>query len=68
MLAYKAVNTLDSMVGHRSERYRDFGWASARFDDLVNLVPARLTGAALCLVGGAPIRSAPAMLRDAPGG
>ena len=45
ILAYKAVNTLDSMVGHRSERYRDFGWASARFDDLVNLVPARLTGA-----------------------
>ena len=54
MLAYKAVNTLDSMVGHRSERYRDFGWASARLDDLVNLVPARLTGAALCLVGGTP--------------
>ena len=66
MLAYKAVNTLDSMVGHRSERYRDFGWASARFDDLVNLVPARLTGAALCLVGGSPLRSATTMLRDAP--
>ena len=45
ILAYKAINTLDSMVGHRSERYRDFGWASARLDDLVNLVPARLTGA-----------------------
>jgi adenosylcobinamide-phosphate synthase len=43
MLAYKAVNTLDSMVGHRSPRYRDFGWASARTDDLANLVPARLT-------------------------
>jgi adenosylcobinamide-phosphate synthase len=66
MLAYKAVNTLDSMVGHRNERYRDFGWASARFDDLVNLVPARLTGALLCLAGGAPRRSAAAMLRDAP--
>lgn len=51
ILAYKAVNTLDSMVGHRSDRYRQFGWASARCDDLVNLAPARLTGALLCLVG-----------------
>ena len=66
MLAYKAVNTLDSMVGHRNERYHAFGWASARFDDLVNLVPARLTGALLCLVGGAPRRSLRAMLRDSP--
>jgi len=43
-LAYKAVNTLDSMVGYKDERYLRFGWASARFDDLANLVPARLTG------------------------
>jgi len=43
-LAYKAVNTLDSMVGYRNERYLRFGWASARFDDLANFVPARLTG------------------------
>lgn len=42
-LAYKAVSTLDSMVGHRDERYRDFGWASARLDDLVNWIPARVT-------------------------
>ncbi|WP_298271531.1 adenosylcobinamide-phosphate synthase CbiB [Geobacter sp.] len=48
-LAYKAVNTLDSMVGYRNERYRRFGWASARFDDLANLVPARLTGVLICL-------------------
>jgi adenosylcobinamide-phosphate synthase len=41
-LAYKAVNTLDSMVGYRNERYLDFGWASARLDDLLNFVPARL--------------------------
>ena len=41
ILAYKAINTLDSMVGHRSDRYLDFGWASARCDDLVNLAPAR---------------------------
>lgn len=50
-LAYKAVNTLDSMVGHKSQRYRHFGWASARADDLLNLVPARVTG--LALVAGA---------------
>ncbi len=43
LFAYKAVNTLDSMVGHKNERYLHFGWASARLDDLVNLVPARLT-------------------------
>jgi adenosylcobinamide-phosphate synthase len=43
-LAYKAVNTLDSMVGYKNERYLRFGWASARFDDLANWLPARLTG------------------------
>ncbi len=42
-LAYRAVNTLDSMVGHRDARYRRFGWASARADDAANLVPARVT-------------------------
>jgi len=47
-MAYKAVNTLDSMVGHRNERYQDFGWASARLDDVVNWIPARLTAMALC--------------------
>ncbi len=45
---YKAANTADSMIGHKSERYRDFGWAAARFDDLVNLPASRL--AALWLV------------------
>lgn len=42
-IAYKAVNTLDSMLGHKNEKYRDFGWFSARLDDLANFVPARLS-------------------------
>jgi adenosylcobinamide-phosphate synthase len=50
-LAYKAVNTLDSMIGHQDERYMDFGWASARLDDLINWIPARL--AAVLLIVGA---------------
>lgn len=50
-LAYKAVNTLDSMIGHQDERYTDFGWASARFDDLANWIPARI--AAILLLFGA---------------
>lgn len=46
-MAYKAVNTLDSMVGYKNERYIDFGRASARLDDMVNFIPARITGVAL---------------------
>jgi adenosylcobinamide-phosphate synthase len=42
--AYKVINTADSMIGHKSPRFIDFGWASARLDDLVNLIPARLSG------------------------
>ncbi len=48
-MAYKAVNTLDSMIGHRNKRYRDFGWASARLDDVLNWVPSRLTALAISL-------------------
>ncbi|KUG05459.1 adenosylcobinamide-phosphate synthase [hydrocarbon metagenome] len=52
-LAYKAVNTLDSMVGYKDENYIDLGWASARLDDLANYIPARITGLLYLLI--API-------------
>jgi len=52
-MAYKAVNTLDSMVGYKNERYLEYGWASACFDDLANYLPARLTG--LLMVLAAPV-------------
>jgi adenosylcobinamide-phosphate synthase len=55
LIAYKAINTADSMIGHRTERHESFGWAAARLDDLVNLVPARLS--ALLLAIAAPIAS-----------
>jgi len=68
LLAYRAVNTLDAMVGHHSDRYVRFGWAAARLDDVMNLVPARLTAAltvALApLVGGRPRLASRAWRRD----
>jgi len=51
-LAYKAVSTLDSMIGHRDERYIDFGWASARLDDVANWIPARLSAILILLAAG----------------
>lgn len=48
-MAYKAVSTLDSMVGYKNDKYCFFGWASARLDDLLNFIPARLSGLLLCL-------------------
>lgn len=69
LVAYKAINTADSMIGHRSERHLHFGWAAARLDDLVNLIPARLTGLLIALTaatGGGRIRTALAVMwRDA---
>jgi adenosylcobinamide-phosphate synthase len=66
LLGYRAVNTLDAMVGHRTVRYSRFGWASARLDDAANCVPARLTGVLTVVlapvVGGSP-RSAWEVLR-----
>src|SRR5215212_7141023 len=50
LLAYRAVNTLDAMVGHRSARYERFGWAPARLDDVANFVPARATAVLVTLV------------------
>ena len=50
-LAYKAVNTLDSMVGYKNERFADFGFASAKLDDIANWIPARLTALCLWLAG-----------------
>ncbi|MBA4047822.1 MAG: cobalamin biosynthesis protein CobD [Sphingomonas sp.] len=52
LLACKAINTADSMIGHRNDRYRWFGWAAARSDDVVNWVPARLSGLMIAVAGG----------------
>jgi adenosylcobinamide-phosphate synthase len=69
LIAYKAINTADSMIGHRSTRYIDFGWAAARLDDLVNLIPARLSGILVALAApvsrGSIIASLKIMMRDA---
>ena len=65
LVAYKAVNTLDSMIGHRTDRYEHFGKAAARLDDLLNLIPARLTGLLFALVSGRPATALRVMRRDA---
>jgi adenosylcobinamide-phosphate synthase len=69
LFAYKMANTLDSMIGHKSPRYREFGWAAARLDDVLNLAPAPIAG--LLIAAGAllaressGVRAAQIMLRD----
>jgi adenosylcobinamide-phosphate synthase len=62
LFAYKSVNTADSLIGHREPRWRMFGWAAARTDDLINLIPARLAGGLLVLAGRGGWRI---MVRDA---
>jgi adenosylcobinamide-phosphate synthase len=54
MLAYKMVNTLDSMIGYKTERYRDFGCWAAHIDDVANFIPARLTALLMVLAAGKP--------------
>jgi adenosylcobinamide-phosphate synthase len=69
LVAYRAVNTLDAMVGHRNDRYREFGWAAAKLDDMVNWVPARVTVAVALASSGSRERAAQAwdaVRRDAP--
>lgn len=69
LIVYKAINTADSMIGHRTPRHRDFGWAAARLDDLLNIVPARLAGFLIALAAlvarGSIVTSFRTMWRDA---
>ncbi|MBY0441303.1 MAG: cobalamin biosynthesis protein [Mycobacteriaceae bacterium] len=69
VLGYRAVNTLDAMIGYRSPRYRQFGWAAARLDDLANYLPARITATlvVICAVarGGTPFGAIRVWRRDA---
>jgi adenosylcobinamide-phosphate synthase len=69
LLAYKAINTADSMVGHKTPRYADFGWAAARLDDLVNLPASRIAGVLIALAaplgGGSIGHSLTIMFREA---
>ncbi len=57
VVGYRAANTLDAMVGHRNDRYRDFGWAAARIDDVLNWPVARATAALTVVAGGHPART-----------
>ncbi|WP_235433701.1 CobD/CbiB family cobalamin biosynthesis protein [Protofrankia coriariae] len=68
LLGYRAVNTLDALVGYRSTRHARFGWASARLDDLANLLPSRVAGLLACacapIVGGSAVDAFWVMRRD----
>ncbi len=65
LLGYRAVNTLDAMIGYRSDRYRNFGWAAARIDDAANLLPARLTAVVVAGLADRPGAVWQAVRRDA---
>lgn len=65
LLIYKATNTADSMIGYMTPRHREFGWAAAKFDDLINWIPARITALLITLTHGALSKSS-LILRDAP--
>ena len=68
LLAYRAINTLDAMIGHRSAHYRDYGWAAARLDDAANWLPARLAAGLVAgvaaVVGGSPTEALRAARED----
>lgn len=66
LVAYKAVNTLDSMIGHKNDRYGAFGWAAARIDDAANFIPARLTGLLFIAFSATRKASLSLMRADAP--
>lgn len=69
LLVYRAANTLDAMIGHKSPRYARFGWAAARFDDVLNYLPARISGVLVAgcaaVTGGSPGGALTAWRRDA---
>ncbi|MDE9365240.1 cobalamin biosynthesis protein [Luteipulveratus sp. YIM 133132] len=65
LLGYRAINTLDAMVGHRNERYVEFGWGSARLDDMANLAPARATALLAGVTSGRPAEAVRVWRRDA---
>ncbi|MDK3072069.1 adenosylcobinamide-phosphate synthase CbiB [Sedimentitalea sp. JM2-8] len=64
LVLYKAINTADSTIGYRTPRHEAFGWAAARSDDLLNLIPARLTGLMIAALAG-QLRAWPEIVRDA---
>jgi adenosylcobinamide-phosphate synthase len=65
IVGYKAVNTLDSMIGHRTARHALFGWAAARIDDIANFIPARITGLLFALLASQSLEALSCMMRDA---
>jgi adenosylcobinamide-phosphate synthase len=65
LLGYRAANTLDAMVGYRSPKYQNFGWAAARLDDVLNLLPARVCALLTGLAAGRPAETVAVWRRDA---